>query len=205
MVHDIRGDSVSLPMRSVEMHNQYQHHRIIHDNVKRSWNLPKSTSMICSARSFSLLINSFARASSCAWSRPRLRVPAIGWVITFPCSTLTKHSGDAPTYQKIMCSTERYICATSSDYLICIDAIQTAAAGTAEMPTRLRVHQQLYLNYLCQFSSVDNIYHFEWAQVHIKHVRARVKHTQLAVNIKGMNISEWASQSMRGNSLDDVS
>ncbi|RUS22895.1 hypothetical protein BC937DRAFT_95325 [Endogone sp. FLAS-F59071] len=62
--------------------------------------LPRSTSMMCSARSLGSSSSSFASASSSAGVLPRRRVPAIGCVYTIPSSTLTSISGDAPTTVK---------------------------------------------------------------------------------------------------------
>ena len=59
--------------------------------------LPRSTSMICSARSLGSFRSSLASASSSFSSAPRLLVPAMGRVSTVPFSHLTKSSGDEPT------------------------------------------------------------------------------------------------------------
>ena len=61
---------------------------------------PRSTSMMCSARSFSSPSNSSASASSSSGVAPRGRVPAIGCVVTTPSSTRTSISGEAPTIWK---------------------------------------------------------------------------------------------------------
>mmetsp|Transcript_18166 Transcript_18166/g.44565 ORF Transcript_18166/g.44565 Transcript_18166/m.44565 type:complete len:221 (+) Transcript_18166:290-952(+) len=61
---------------------------------------PRSTSMMCSARSFSFARSSFASASSCSLVLPLLRVPAMGWVVTTPFTHLTRSSGEAPTIWK---------------------------------------------------------------------------------------------------------
>ena len=57
----------------------------------------RSTSMTCSALSFSEERSSASFAASSAPSSPRGRVPAIGCMTTFPPSTRTNGSGDAPT------------------------------------------------------------------------------------------------------------
>ena len=58
---------------------------------------PRSTSITCSARSFSLRFSSSARRMSSSSFRPRRRVPAIGCVSTREPSTRTSISGDEPT------------------------------------------------------------------------------------------------------------
>src|SRR5256885_50271 len=57
----------------------------------------RSTSITCSARSFSDDRSSCSFAASSSSSRPRGRVPAIGCITTRPSSTRTNGSGDAPT------------------------------------------------------------------------------------------------------------
>ena len=61
---------------------------------------PRSTSMMCSARSFSSASSSAASASSSSGVAPRGRVPAMGCVVTTPSSTRTSISGEAPTIWK---------------------------------------------------------------------------------------------------------
>ena len=56
----------------------------------------KSTSITCSARSLGFSRNSPARRRSCSSSRPRLRVPAIGRLMTRPSRTCTSGSGELP-------------------------------------------------------------------------------------------------------------
>ena len=58
---------------------------------------PRSTSMTCSARSFSFRFSSSASRTSSSALRPRGRVPAIGCVSTREPSTRTSISGDDPT------------------------------------------------------------------------------------------------------------
>ncbi len=58
---------------------------------------PRSTSITCSARSFSLRFSSSASRMSSSSLRPRGRVPAIGCVSTREPSTRTSISGDEPT------------------------------------------------------------------------------------------------------------
>ena len=53
--------------------------------------------MTCSAFSFSFCFSSSASRRSSASSRPRGRVPAMGWVMTCRPSTRTSISGDEPT------------------------------------------------------------------------------------------------------------
>src|SRR5699024_5716625 len=56
----------------------------------------RSTSMRCSARSFSSSSSSRARESSASGVAPRGREPAIGWVTTSPERTVTRASGEEP-------------------------------------------------------------------------------------------------------------
>ena len=57
----------------------------------------RSTSMRCSARSLGSASSSSARAASTATSPDRGRVPAMGWAMTVPSSTVTSASGEEPT------------------------------------------------------------------------------------------------------------
>ena len=61
---------------------------------------PRSTSITCSARSFSSASRSCAIAWSSSASPPRGRVPAIGRVVARPPVTVTSGSGEAPTIWK---------------------------------------------------------------------------------------------------------
>ena len=61
---------------------------------------PRSTSITCSARSFSLRLSSSASRTSSSSFRPRGRVPAIGCVSTRRPSTRTSISGDDPTIER---------------------------------------------------------------------------------------------------------
>ena len=61
---------------------------------------PRSTSMMCSARCFSLLFNSDSFASSSPGVAPLGRVPAMGWVAARPAWTVTTVSMAAPTIWK---------------------------------------------------------------------------------------------------------
>ncbi len=65
------------------------------DTRPRSF-LPRSTSMLCSARSFSSDRSSSSSLLSSASSLPRGRVPASGKVWSTPSFSLTRVSGDAP-------------------------------------------------------------------------------------------------------------
>src|SRR5258707_965562 len=58
---------------------------------------PRSTSMMCSARSFGSRWSCSERIASSAGVAPRGRVPAIGWVVSLSPSTWRSSSGDAPT------------------------------------------------------------------------------------------------------------
>ena len=58
--------------------------------------LPRSTSMLCSASSFSSFNSSASRASSSSFVLPRGLVPARGKVWSIPSSSFTRVSGDAP-------------------------------------------------------------------------------------------------------------
>ena len=58
--------------------------------------LPRSTSMLCSASSFSSESSSLSRRSSSSSVRPRGLVPARGNVWSTPSLSLTRVSGDAP-------------------------------------------------------------------------------------------------------------
>ncbi len=58
---------------------------------------PRSTSMRCSARSLGSASSSSARAWSSCGVAPRQRVPAMGWTMARPSSTLTSASGEEPT------------------------------------------------------------------------------------------------------------
>ncbi len=58
---------------------------------------PRSTSMRCSARSFSLSRSSRSSSASRSGVAPRRRVPAIGWYSTVRPVTRTSISGEAPT------------------------------------------------------------------------------------------------------------
>ena len=60
---------------------------------------PRSTSITCSARSFSLAFSSSASRRSSSTLAPRGRVPAMGCVSTRRPSTRTSISGDAPTIE----------------------------------------------------------------------------------------------------------
>ncbi len=57
----------------------------------------RSTSMVCSARSFGSSESSAAILASCSAVRPRQRVPAIGRLMTRPFNSWTIGSGDDPT------------------------------------------------------------------------------------------------------------
>ena len=57
---------------------------------------PKSTSMLCSASSFSSQSSSASRALSSSGVFPRGRVPARGNVWSTPSSSFTRVSGEAP-------------------------------------------------------------------------------------------------------------
>ena len=59
--------------------------------------LPRSTSMMCSASSFSSLNKSFSSTRSSSSFFPRLRVPAMGRTSTFSSSNRTRTSGEEPT------------------------------------------------------------------------------------------------------------
>lgn len=59
--------------------------------------LPRSTSMMCSARSFGSARSSSARDRSSSSVAPRRRVPAMGRRSILPPSSLTITSGEAPT------------------------------------------------------------------------------------------------------------
>ena len=61
---------------------------------------PRSTSMMCSARSLGSASSSSARARSSASSPPRRRVPASGRIVTIPSSTRTRISGELPIRAK---------------------------------------------------------------------------------------------------------
>ena len=61
---------------------------------------PRSTSITCSARSFSSASRSAAISRSSSASPPRGRVPAIGRVETLRPVTVTSGSGEAPTTWK---------------------------------------------------------------------------------------------------------
>ncbi len=58
--------------------------------------LPRSTSIVCSARSFGSLLSFFSSSLSSAEFLPRGTVPAIGLVFTMPSVTETSISGEAP-------------------------------------------------------------------------------------------------------------
>ena len=58
--------------------------------------LPRSTSIMCSARSLGSATSSFARPSSSDSSLPLLRVPAMGFTLIRPSSTFTSISGEEP-------------------------------------------------------------------------------------------------------------
>ena len=57
---------------------------------------PRSTSMLCSASSFSSCKRSSSRALSSSGVLPRGRVPASGNVLSLPLSSFASVSGDAP-------------------------------------------------------------------------------------------------------------
>ena len=61
---------------------------------------PRSTSIRCSARSLGSASSSSASAWSSCGVAPRCRVPAMGWTIARPSSTLTSASGLEPTTSK---------------------------------------------------------------------------------------------------------
>ena len=59
----------------------------------------RSTSIRCSARSFSSASSSSARALSASTVLPRGREPAMGWVMTSSPVTVTSASGEEPTIE----------------------------------------------------------------------------------------------------------
>ena len=63
---------------------------------------PRSTSITCSARSFSSASSPSAMCASSAASAPRGRVPAIGRVDTWRPVTVSSGSGEAPAIWKSM-------------------------------------------------------------------------------------------------------
>ena len=63
---------------------------------------PRSTSITCSARSFSSASRPSAISASSAASAPRGRVPAIGRVETWRPVTVSSGSGEAPAIWKSM-------------------------------------------------------------------------------------------------------
>ena len=88
-VHDVRV--------ALERHVLRHPHRCRTRRRGRDRSGPRSTSITCSARSFSLRFSSSASRRSSSSFAPRGRVPAIGWVSTRRPSTRTSISGDDPT------------------------------------------------------------------------------------------------------------
>ena len=92
------------PMDTTEWTNQLVQYSSVEQQIKANGYLETIANASGASGSMTSAVSSSARATSCAASAPRGRVPAIGRTVTSPSSTRTRISGELPmTWMSSQC------------------------------------------------------------------------------------------------------